>query len=318
MTPESPAEERRRADALLGSGRAAEAVPLYRDLMQRCPGEESHQLAFALALYDSGARQEAADRLEQLAAREMDRDVFTGFAFDELVRIYRDRKEWGKLIALCDRAAAAFPGDAGLLRTLGDACLAGQQEGRALTAFGGLARLEPNDPTTWCALGQARLALGDPDGAEADYQRAAELAPEEKPRLLRRLAGLLSARYPERAVAALRRCLSLDPGYAPDGMALGDLLLNLGRPDEAGEAYAQAAAAATAGAGRVWHRLGLRLTEAGLHDQSAGAFLKAAADEPDNPRHLLRLAASYAALGRTGEARETLKRAESLLGDRKP
>lgn len=318
MTTEPATIRRRRADALLSQGRAPEAVPLYRDLVRRFPDEESHQLALAWALYDSGEAGEAVACFEELAGRELARGVFTGFAFDELVRIYRGQKAWEKLISLCERTAAAFPDDPAPLRTLGEACLDGQRPGQALAVFRKLTALEPDEPSHWCNRGDALLALGEPRAAEAAYERAIVLAPEEAPQHLRRLSGLLGAAHPERALAVLGRCQALDPGRVPDFFLEGDLSLRLGRHGEAEAAYGRAAADDPPAAGAIWHRLGLRCTEAGLHEQAARGFAKAAQAEPGNPRHLLRLAAAYASQGRADLAVECLKRAGETLPGKLP
>ncbi len=150
-------------------GRHAEAIPLYRKLVETFPDEESHLLALAWALHDSGNPEEAAACFERLFQKELARKLFTGFAYDELVRIYREGKNWEGLISVCERAAAAQPEDVGLLKTLGDAYLAAERAADAVRVFERLTALEPDAPENWCALGNARLAAGDPGEAEAAY-----------------------------------------------------------------------------------------------------------------------------------------------------
>ena len=193
-------------------GRHAEAVPLYRKLVETFPEEESHLLALAWALHDSGKPEEAAACFERLFRKELARKLFTGFAYDELVRIYREGKNGEALISVCERAAAAQPEDVGLLQTLGEAYLAAGTAAEALRVFEKLTALEPDAPENWCALGDARLAAGDPGEAEAAYSRAAEIDPADAAAFFSRLAdGLLRAGYPEKAQAAMERCLALSP-----------------------------------------------------------------------------------------------------------
>jgi protein O-GlcNAc transferase len=312
MTDEQPAAERHRADELIKQGRPAEAVPILTELTHIAPEEDSHLMALAWALRDSGSREEAVDCFERLFRKELSRRPLTGFAYDELVRIYREEKRWGKLLSVCERAAAAQPEDVGLLRTLGEAYLeAGRRDG-ALETFEKLAALETDVPEHWCALGNARLAAGDPGQAEAAYLRAAELDPAGAPAFFNRLAdGCLRAGCPEQARAALLRCLALSPDEPLYRMALGDILIRLGNLEAAVEAYARAAALNPAAAGGCWNRLGNRLAKDGLHLPAMEAFLKAVAVEPENPRYLLRLAAAYAAGGLADAALDTLRRMET-------
>lgn len=315
MTKDPILSERDRADALIKMGRHAEVVPLYRKLVEMHPEEESHLLALAWALHDSGKREEALDCFERLFQKELAREVFTGFAFDELVRIYRSGKDWEKLISVCERAGAAQPEDVGLLQTLGEAYLAADHAADAERVFEKLTALEPKAPEHWCSLGNARLAAGDPGKAEAAYIRAAEIDPAAAPTFFGRLAdACLRAGFPELAQAAWTRCLALRPDEPLYLMGLGDVLILRGEPDAAEEAYDRAASINPAAAGSFWHRLGKRLTKEGLHPRATEAFAKAVETEPENPRYLLRLASSYAACGLADPAAAALRRAESLTG----
>jgi tetratricopeptide (TPR) repeat protein len=311
MTDQQPPNSRHRAEELIKQGRPAEAVPILRKLTQSVPEEESHLLALAWVLRDSGNKEEAMECFERLFTKELSRRLFTGFAYDELVRIYREEKRWNELLIVCERAAAAQPEEIGLLCTLGESYLAAGKSDGAVGIFEKLVALETDVPEHWCALGNARIAAGDPQGAEAAYLRAAELGPADAPAFFNRLAdGCLRAGYPEQARAALLRCLALSPREPLYRMGLGDILLALGKPDEADEAYTHAAALNPVVAGSCWNRLGNRLEQAGFPLAAVEAFVKAVAAEPDNPRYLLRLATAYAAGGNTDAALATLRRVE--------
>ncbi len=307
--------ESSRADALIGMGCRAEAIPIYRKLVEAHPEEESHLLALAWALNDSGEKEEAMDCFERLFRKELARKVFTGFAYDELVRIYRAGKDWEKLISVCERARTAQPEDVGLLYALGEAYLAANRAADAERSFETLTVLEPQAPEYWCSLGNARLAAGDPGRAETAYIRAAAIDPEDAPTFFCRLADAsLCAGFPEQAQRAWTRCLALSPDEPLYLMGLGDVLILRGEPDAAKEAYDRAASINPAAAGSCWHRLGNLLTKEGLHIRATEAFARAVAAEPDNPRYLLRLAASYAARGLDDCAAVALCRAEALTG----
>jgi hypothetical protein len=61
MTVDDPIPAgRNRVDDLMKSGRPAESVPIYRKWVEAHPDENSHLLAPAWALHDSGKTAEAA------------------------------------------------------------------------------------------------------------------------------------------------------------------------------------------------------------------------------------------------------------------
>jgi tetratricopeptide (TPR) repeat protein len=314
MKEEDPlSPERNRADGLMSAGRPAEAVPIYRKLVAGHPDQDSLLLTLAWALHDSGETAEAAVYFEQLFRKELSRKLFTGFAYDELVRIYREGKNGEALVSVCERAAAAQPEDIGLLRTLGEACLTAGKADEAVRVFQKLTELEPDAPENWCSFGEGWLAAGEPAQAETAYNKAAEIDRAAETLFFSRLAdGLLRAGYPERATAVWERCLAARSDEPFSWMGLGDVLIRLGKPDAAAEAYSRAANLRPLAAGGVWNRLGHGLTKEGLNSHAAAAFAKAIAAEPENPFYSLRLAEAYAAQGRDDLAADALRRVEAL------
>ena len=311
---ESLSLERNRADRLLSMGRAAEAVSLFRKLVADHPDEDSLLLALAWSLHDSGETAEAALCFERLFRRELSRDLFTGFAYDELVRLYREEGNKEALVSVCERAAAAQPEDTGVLQTLADVYLMAARAADARPVFEKLIALEPDASEHWSALSAALTVTGDLRGAEAACFKAAELDPSESALFFSRLArGLLRAGDPDRAEAAMKRCLAAKPGDPLYLMELGEILVRNGRPVEAVEVYGRAAIGDPASAGACWHRLEELLAKAGFHGEALEAAAKAVAAEPENPRYLLRLAACYDLLGQRDLAVTTLRRAESAM-----
>lgn len=305
--PLSP--ERDRADSLVSAGHPAEAVPLYRKLVADHPDEDSLLLALAWAFHDSGETAEAAACFEQLFRKELSRKLFTGFAYDELVRIYREGKNGEALVSVCEQAVAVQPEEIGLLRTLGEAYLAAGKADRAVQIFQKLTELEPDAPENWCSFGEAWLAAGEPAQAETAYSRAAGIDRSAATLFFGRLAdGLLRAGFPERATAVWERSLAVQPEDPFSWMGLGDGLVRLGKPDAAAEAYDRAAHLRPFAAGGIWNRLGNSLGKEGLHSYASAAFAKAIAAEPENPLYPLRLAESYAAQGLDELALNTLDR----------
>ena len=302
----------KRADDLMKAGRSAEAVSVYRKLVQDCPEEDSHLLALAWALHDSGDKREAIACFEQLFGRELARGLFTGFAYDELVRLHREGNDGKALVSVCERAAAAQPEDVGILQTLGEAYLSTGMAAEAAALFGKLTEREPDAPGYWCSLGDARLAGRDPDGAEAAYNRAAENDPATKAVFLSRLAeGLMRVGHLERARTVWERSLKACSKEPFCWTGLGDCLVCLGKPAAAAEAYRRAIELRPASAAAFWHRLGQGLVREGLHSLATEAFTEAVAAAPEDPFHMLRLAQSYAAQGQNELAEKTIRRAKT-------
>jgi len=89
-------EKYRLAEKLMQEKRYDEAVALYEELVRLNPGEDSHRLALAWAYKDSGRLDEAVALFEELLEKELSRKLFTGFAFDDLVKIFREEKQYDR------------------------------------------------------------------------------------------------------------------------------------------------------------------------------------------------------------------------------
>src|SRR5690606_7567099 len=84
------------AEECMTAGRYEEAAIFYRKLIGLNPGEDSFLLILAWACHDAGRIDLAVDCFEQLYEKELRRKIFTGFAFDELVRIFKERADYGR------------------------------------------------------------------------------------------------------------------------------------------------------------------------------------------------------------------------------
>ncbi|OPY90059.1 MAG: cellulose synthase subunit BcsC [Syntrophaceae bacterium PtaU1.Bin231] len=291
--PQPDAESlRSSADALAAQGRYREAAAIYRELVRSFPDDESHRLALAWAYYDAGETEEAVCSFEELFEREMSRNVFTGFAFDELARIFKGLRQYERLVRLCERVAAVQPDDAGLLAELGDAYLRAGRGEEAAGVFRRILALDPDDAQAWSLLGQALVASADLPGAKGAYAEAERIEPEGALSFMRRKAqALLEAGYLAGAEESFRRCLEI--GAEPlDLVSLAETLARRERLPEAWEACRKAAAMHPPSAGAFFHRLGLLLESLGKDAAAAGAFRQALGAEPGNSLYRLRLSAS--------------------------
>src|SRR5574340_570920 len=148
------------AEECLKAGRYQEAVVIYQKLVEACPRDDSFLLSLAWAHHDAGYPEKAVACFESLFNKELARGVFTGFAYDELVRIYREGKQYDRLVDVCKRAAHVQPADAGLLGELGDAYLKAGRIEEAIEVLNRIIMREPDGAYGYCRLGEALVAKG--------------------------------------------------------------------------------------------------------------------------------------------------------------
>ncbi len=299
-----------RAAACAAEKKYDEAIALYRDLIRENPEEDSLRLSLAWVYRDSGRTGEALELFEQLLEKELARKVFTGFAFDELVRLYAERGEFEKQIEICRRAVAAQPDDVGLLFTLGDSLTKSGRHKEAAGVFGQLSRMDPDSTAYLAHLGNALVASGDFEGAEEAYGKAVALDPEGKAEYFHRLghAYLGSGEY-GRAQSFFTKAVHSRSDCPVYYCSLGEAFLRQGKMEEAETAYENAVRTDPEHCTAYYNRFGNALAEAGRPADAVRIFKKAAAADPKNPFLYLGMARAYLAQGLNKEAEEAFRRA---------
>jgi tetratricopeptide (TPR) repeat protein len=99
-------------------------------------------------------------------------------------------------------------------------------------AYAESVRIQPAYENGWFGLGLTREARGDLDGAERAYRQGLRRAPRSLP-LAYRTAVLLSRGARPGAIHAWHRALAIEPGSQPSRIGYAELLIGLGRTDEA-------------------------------------------------------------------------------------
>ena len=148
------------ADILLKQGKCAEAIQLLENIRKEYPNEDSVLVRLAWAFWDLGEKDRSVEHWETLLDRELQYKVFTGFAYDELVRIYKQEGQRNRLVLVCEKAVGVQPGDVGLLTELGLAYLLAGLYEKACAVFKKLTDLEGDNPVFYLKLGEALLAAG--------------------------------------------------------------------------------------------------------------------------------------------------------------
>lgn len=301
------------ADDLMKVKRYDDAIILYEKLVDMHPGEDSFLLSLAWAYHDSGRLDAAIGCFERLLSIELKREVFTGFAFDELVRIFRENGEYGRLVDICEKVVAAQPDDIALLSDLGDAYLKAGRASEAVGVFEKITDMEPDASAAYCNLGNALVATGDFDGAEEAYRKAVEIDPSDAGSFYNKLANVyFNAGHYRRAEMAFRKCLEFrfdEPMYH---CGLGDVLVRLGKIEDAESAYEKAVDLSRASSGAYYNRFGNTLARENYHLQAIEAFKKAITADPENPFYYIHLAESYNISGFPDMAEKTCLKAKSL------
>jgi Flp pilus assembly protein TadD len=285
-TEQEPQALRDLADGLASEGRYEEAVEIYNRLVRDDPGSDSLLMSLAWAYRDWGKEEEAVGCLETLFEREIRRRVFTGFAFDEMVRLFREKGMHDRAVSLCERVAEAQPEDPALLCTLGEAYLRAGRGDRAVGVFLKLAEMEPEASAYLCLLGNAYALAGDPEKAVESYEKAAVLEPGKSHvffcRLGNQFARSGNLEWGERI---LRRAIGEKPDDPLSHCSLGDVLIRLGRIDEAQKAYDRAIALDGPSREGYLNRMGKSLLEEGRTGEAAAVFEVLCSLSPGNPIH---------------------------------
>jgi tetratricopeptide (TPR) repeat protein len=301
------------ADEYLQQERYDEAIVLYRQLLDLNPDDESFLLALAWAYHDNRQLSQAISCFELLLESELKRKIFTGFAFDELVRIFKETGHQKRLVAMCERVNAAQPDDVGLLGDLADAYLKAGEADKAVEISRKMTEMEPDDAVFFCHLGRALIAAGKYDCAEEAYSKASEIEPSKASLFYSKMGNVyLETGQYERAEKAVRKCISISPDELLYQLDFGDILIRQGLLKEAEAAYKTAASLNPCAAGIYYNRLGNALAKAGHYHLAIDAFQKAITEDTKNPFYYIRLAESYLAAGLINKATEARKKAEAL------
>lgn len=289
------------------SGRAAEAAPLYRQVLDRMPDQPAANHLLGLVNLQQGKPEEAVRLISRaIRARGTDPQYFTnlGVALNQLGR-------QAEAVDALDRALALNPRLPGALSNRGMAQRGLGRPDEAARSYRAAIELLPNEPGFHANLGNALVEAGDLQAAETAFRDALPLRPwhtgavvglcmvyEETNRVteaealarqaadavpaepqfhyrLGRALGLL--RRPDEAAAAFRAAVRQKPDY---GLAWCYLAETVRREGEDGEVsairtLAESTAAPPDERAFAFYALGRSLADLDRHDESIAAFKEA-------------------------------------------
>jgi tetratricopeptide (TPR) repeat protein len=285
------------ADALLTEGKYEEAIGLLEAIRAEHPDEDPVLLRLAWASWDNGDKNRSVEYWETLLDRELQNKVFTGFAYDELVRIYKQDRRIDRLVVVCENAVLVQPEDVGLLTELGNAYLLSGRNDQACEIFSKLTSMEEDNPAFYLRLAEAMLAAGKADACREAFEQAAKIDPDDADRYFFLAADLHMKRNDNiTARHLLEKCLEIAPANSLYYCSLGDILIALTQVDEAFAAYETACQYNRSHSAAYYNRLGNALMKAGLFDRAVVAFETALSFDAATPcrQHL---AAAHKASG---------------------
>jgi tetratricopeptide (TPR) repeat protein len=285
------------AENFLQQRKYSDAIALLEEIHKVSPEEESVLLMLSWAYYDSGNADEAIKYLNVLLERELKRKVFTGFAFDELVRIYKQQKDFKKLVEICERAVAAQPEDVGLLTELGKTYLQSGQTKKACKVYEKLVEIESDNPVFYCYWGEALFSAGLYQESEQAYLKASEIDSEQADHYYFKIAILFQqAQNHQDAERLLNKCVTIHSSNPLYYCSIGDSLICQGKIQKALAAYEKAVQLDHSSAGAFYNRLGNSLMKAENFSEAAKAFQRAVKYEPIR-HYYLNMALAYKEMG---------------------
>lgn len=300
------------AENLLKQNKYDDAIILLKELNEEFPEEESIILMLSWACYDSGDTEQALNYLNILLERELKRKVFTGFAFDELVRIYKQSKDFLKLVEICERAAAAQPEDVCLLTELGNAYVQSGRAGKACEIYKRLIEIENDNPVFYCYLGEALFKAGLYQESEQAYLRAGEIDSEQSDRYYYKMAVLFQqAQNYDNAERFLKKCLTVNSSNPLYYCSMGDSLVSMGNVQDAFDAYDKAVQYDKSRAAMYYNRLGNSLMKAGNFLKASDAF-KLAITYESAKSYYLSLAEAYRRMGLDKQADVIIREVDKI------
>lgn len=184
-----------------------------------------------VALFNAGRHAELESRARLLVERQPDSGIVWKILGASLQAQGKDS------LPVLQKAAGLLPNDADTHYNLGNALMALGRLDEAEASYRRTLRIRPNDADAHFNLGNIFRSLGRLDETEASYRRALQLRPDYAEAHGNLGNILLEQGRVDEAEASYRRALQLKPDYAVAHYNLGSLLQDLGRLSEAEASY---------------------------------------------------------------------------------
>jgi tetratricopeptide (TPR) repeat protein len=212
----------RRAKDLMASGRFADAIPIYEELVRAVPGNPGLLLNLGLAEHMAGRHRQAIPHLEAVLKLQPDNlpaRLSLGVAHLEL-------GEPALAVAPLQKALAADPTNTDARGMLAQALLTLGRAKEAAANFRKLTTQTPNDPKAWYGLGKSCEAV-----AGAAFEQLEKTAPESGWMLALLADSRVQQRQYRSAFYLYRQALQKEPAIPGIHAAIADVYRKSGHPD---------------------------------------------------------------------------------------
>jgi tetratricopeptide (TPR) repeat protein len=220
-----------RAERAFDAGHYAEAASLFEKAHQESPACES---LFGLGMARYRLKQvDAALIALQSAVRCDPNRVVAQLALAEALA---ENGNYNEALVSYGRVLKLEPGNSSALQGAAAIYLRGKIHNKAVEVLEQLVRAAPSDPQVHADLGSEYVAMGNPEGAELQFQEALRLKPNHPPALLGLANVHLRKGEETQAIALLQKVAALVPDAFEPRFLLGSAYNRLGRyPDALAE-----------------------------------------------------------------------------------
>jgi len=311
--PDDLAVQESLSDALEAAGWWSEAALVRQKAAQLAQGDPQRTLAWARTARqanDLAASQEALDLARQIDPQS--KSLLLEQAL--LQRAHRDLagaiQSLQELIKDCD--------DPDLLQPAGESLIDLGQSQLAMTAFGRLAELDPDDPAGQVRLAQLSAEMGNKVQALASYQKAVDLQPTNPAYQVAIAQVYWDMGQYAQAAQAWETALELQPADTGTIYQLGHVYARMGDPAAALEMFEQAAALPDnpdAPTGPAWREAGRSALTLGELSKACTCLARALQQLPHDPETHSLLGALADQLGKPEEALDAYREAAERAPD---
>jgi tetratricopeptide (TPR) repeat protein len=308
------------AHCLFVEGRSAEAAERFEQLLH--VGGLDSRLAdaavfnLALSLHTAGRHQRAIATLERLASRHSpDRDVLT-----LLADAYAANQQVEQAVATLRRATTVYPRDEQFYVALATLCVEHDSFdlGREIAEIG--LKNVPGSERLYALRGIIHAQLGAFDQAQADFERVAQLAPQQPAAIAGLSLTLEQTGQVEQSIAILREQARLRPNDHAIQVLFAQTLLRSARDDtvlaEARGALLRAVAASPRDAA-VRTELGKVYLKTGESEKAIEQLQKAVELDPSDKTATYHLLLALRKAGRDKASQQLVDRVRALLDNEK-
>lgn len=305
-------------DRLFALGRQDEGMSDMRKFIALKPDDAEAHAALGARLLEAGQPEEAITEFRsalRLSPGKAMLHYSMGDAFTKM-------KKYPEAVAEYRTAARSFPDMPQPRYQAGKVLLYNIQDPQeAVKEFREFVRLSPKHAEGHFQMATALFNANKADEAIASFETVLELDPKhESARMsleamyLDRSKGLHTQKQFEKAAAALRRAVALNPKNPRSRYQLGVLLAEMNKYPEA-LAEMRVAARIAPGVGEIYHANGNILMLAGDPLGAAGSFREAARLMPNNAEMYYKLGTALLRLNKTEEARSEFEKALRIKPD---